>query len=187
MFKWWLALLVSSVMCSCSVVEPESGDRPANWAQKIQVEGVPNLYKVSDSLYRSAQPSKEGMRNLEKMGIKTVINLRFFSKDDRLLEGSFLKGVHYPTLTWMPDESTAEKFLAQMAQQNGAPYLIHCYHGSDRTGAMCALYRIEQQGWKYDAALEEMIYGGYGFHAIWKNLPKWLRKMAAKDYSDSQT
>jgi hypothetical protein len=27
---------------------------PAHWAKPIQMEGVPNLHKVSDTLYRSA-------------------------------------------------------------------------------------------------------------------------------------
>jgi hypothetical protein len=29
-------------------------NRPATWAEPIALEGVPNLHKVSDTLYRSA-------------------------------------------------------------------------------------------------------------------------------------
>ena len=32
----------------------ESSQRPSNWAQPLQVSGLPNLYKVSNDLYRCA-------------------------------------------------------------------------------------------------------------------------------------
>ena len=55
--------------------------RPARWAESMAVEGVPNCHKVSDALYRSAQPNAEGMQNLKRMGIATVVNLRSFHSD----------------------------------------------------------------------------------------------------------
>ena len=58
-----------------------SASRPADWAQPLLVDGVPNLHKVTDRLYRSAQPTAAGMRRLEAMGIRTVINLRAFQAD----------------------------------------------------------------------------------------------------------
>lgn len=39
-------------------------------------------------------------------------------------------------------------------------------HGSDRTGTMCALYRIAVQGWSKEDAIREMTAGGFGFHRI---------------------
>ena len=55
--------------------------RPATWAQPIVMEGVPNLHRVSDALYRSAQPTAAGMRHLRKMGVKTIVSLRSFHSD----------------------------------------------------------------------------------------------------------
>ena len=51
-------------------------DAQAKWAERIELPGLPNLHKVSDDLYRGAQPTAEGMRQLKKIGIKTVVNLR---------------------------------------------------------------------------------------------------------------
>ena len=42
---------------------------------------------------------------------------------------------------------------------------------------MCALYRIAVQGWSKGAAIREMIDGGFGFHEIFDNLPKWIQEM----------
>ena len=65
-----------------------------------------------------------------------------------------------------------------MDDTNAVPVLVHCQHGADRTGSMCALYRIMRQGWKVEDAITEMKDGGYGYHSIWCHLPRFIRKMA---------
>ncbi len=50
--------------------------RPVQWAEPVEMEGVSNLHRISPTLYRSEQPTALGMKNLEKLGIRTVINLR---------------------------------------------------------------------------------------------------------------
>ena len=47
-----------------------SVDRPAIWAQPVALAGVPNLHKVIDTFYRSAQPTAAGLKNLEKLGAR---------------------------------------------------------------------------------------------------------------------
>jgi len=41
--------------------------RPAAWAVKLDRPGLPNLHKINDNLYRSAQPKAEGVQELEKL------------------------------------------------------------------------------------------------------------------------
>ena len=60
---------------------PSLANRPETWAQPVKLEGVPNLYRVSDELYRGDQPSPQGMQNLKRLGLKTIINLRSFHSD----------------------------------------------------------------------------------------------------------
>ena len=64
-----------------ALAQAPSSKRSSLLAQPITLEGVSNLYKVSDDLYRSGQPTAAGLRNLEAMGIKTVLNLRCFHWD----------------------------------------------------------------------------------------------------------
>jgi len=42
---------------------------------------------------------------------------------------------------------------------------------------LIAVYRIAVQGWSKAEAIREMTQGGYGFHQIWGNLPKWIQKL----------
>jgi protein tyrosine phosphatase (PTP) superfamily phosphohydrolase (DUF442 family) len=40
------------------------------------VQGIHNFWQIDDHVYRGAQPTDEGFRNLAKLGIRTVIDLR---------------------------------------------------------------------------------------------------------------
>ena len=154
--------------------EPSPTPRPANWAKPIQMEGVPNLHKVSETLYRSAQPSAAGMQNLKAMGVETVVNLRSSHSDRALIEGTGLAYEHLHMKAWHAEEEDAVRFLQIVTNPKRSPVLVHCQHGADRTGTMCALYRVAVQGWSKDEALREMMQGGFGFHGIWENLIQWM-------------
>ena len=54
-------------------------------AVRIDLPGCPNLCKVSNTLYRGAQPTREGFERLKKLGIKTVVSLRDHHSDEELL------------------------------------------------------------------------------------------------------
>ena len=76
-----------------------AAERPEEWAQPIVLEGVKNLYRISPLLYRSAQPAQVGMRNLERLGVKTVINLRSLHSDKHKIEGTSLLNLQLHILT----------------------------------------------------------------------------------------
>jgi hypothetical protein len=48
-------------------------------AQRIHATGLRNAAKVSEQLYRGAQPFGAGLRALKKIGITTIVDLRFFA------------------------------------------------------------------------------------------------------------
>ena len=57
------------------------------------------------------------------------------------------------------------------------PIIVHCKHGSDRTGIIIAMYRIIYQDWPKEKAIIEMKEGGYGFHEIHKNIIHYIKKV----------
>lgn len=162
------------LLISISVGVGAQEERPAEWARPIALEGVPNLYKVSDGLYRSAQPSAKGMENLKKIGIKTIVNLRSFHSDRDEIGNTGLAYEHIYMKAWHPEEKEIVRFLQIVTGPERTPVLVHCQHGSDRTGTMCAVYRIAVQEWAKKEALREMVDGGYGFHEVWANLKTWI-------------
>jgi len=61
------------------------------------------------------------------------------------------------------------------------PLLVHCWHGSDRTGAVIAAYRIVFQNWTKEQALDELKNGGFGYHAkIYPNIVDLINGLDVK-------
>ncbi|MEW6086803.1 MAG: dual specificity protein phosphatase family protein [bacterium] len=147
-----------------------------HWAIPVEKAGLPNFFKVTDELYRGAQPTSEGIRELEKMGIKTVINLRSFHSDKDEIGTTDIKGEHLYVKAWHPEEKEVVKFLKIVTDKTKTPVFVHCQHGADRTGLMVAMYRIAALGWTKDEAIEEMTKGDFGFHEIWGNIVKFIKE-----------
>ena len=178
-----LIVLAFAFLAGISWAEPTSNNRPVDWANPVQMEGVPNFYKVSDDLYRSAQPtSAEAMQNLEtsNLRIRTVVDLRWSQSNRDKIGGTGLLYEHIPMIGWplFPKEEQVIKFLQIVTDNQKTPILVYCQHGADRTGAMCAVYRIAVQGWTKEKALEEMIEGGFGFHGTRDgNVVQWINRL----------
>jgi protein tyrosine phosphatase (PTP) superfamily phosphohydrolase (DUF442 family) len=114
------------------------------------------------------------MRSLEAMGIVTIVNLRSFHSDRDQLKRTGLAYEHLYLKAWHAEEEDAVQFLRIVTSPKRAPVLVHCQHGADRTGAMCAIYRVAVQGWAKEEALKEMTEGEFGFHGIWQDLIQWI-------------
>lgn len=159
--------------------------RPQSWAQPVDLAGVPNLYRITANLYRSAQPTAEGFHNLAALGIKSVISMRQTVNDTPLAEGTHLHLTRVPMKSRYVAEKSGAKVVATMQALNAAlsqgPTLIHCHHGADRTGLIAALYRILTQDWRREEALRELVEGGFGFHAMWANIPRYLESVDLAD------
>lgn len=155
--------------------------RPPQWATPVAAAGVPNLFRVTPRLYRSAQPDAEGFQSLQTMGIKTVINLRRRIDDAPLAEGTGLTTLHIKIKTRHVTENHGAAIVLALralrdAQHKG-PVLVHCTHGADRTGMIIALWRMLDQDWPRADAITEMRQGGYGFHEVWANIPHCLEQV----------
>ncbi len=184
-----LALLsVLTLVSGCATVAPAAaGPRPENWASPMTARpGLPNLHRVTSSLYRSAQPTDEGfvflgtqpsLANADRP-IKTVVSLRAFNDDAPLVPAtSTLRLERIQFKTWHPENEDVIKFLRIATSPALQPVLVHCQHGSDRTGTMVAIYRIAYEGWTKTQATDEMINGGFGYHPMWQNLLRYIEDL----------
>ena len=189
----YAAVALSLTACAVAPALPPE-QRPLNWAQpvgKTQLhQGLPNLFQVSPVLYRSAQPTAEGLNLLNQnlavsyglpKEIKTVVNLRNNEGDGALVVPTGVRYDQIPFDTWQVKETDVVRFLKIVRNPNNQPVLLHCKHGADRTGMMTAIYRIVEQGWRKQDAIAEMTQGGFGYHPIWSNLIRYIEHMDVAD------
>ncbi|EGE55739.1 UNVERIFIED_ORG: protein tyrosine/serine phosphatase [Rhizobium esperanzae] len=148
--------------------------RNGDWAMSV-VPSV-NLYRITPTFFRSAQIRKDDVKAIRLLGIKTIVSLRAFHSDRNLPGLERIKLVGVPMNTWhIEDEDIIAALRAIRSAEKHGPVLLHCQHGSDRTGVVTAMYRVVFQKWSRKKALDELQSGGFGYHAIWTNIPRYLR------------
>jgi tyrosine-protein phosphatase SIW14 len=141
---------------------------PQNAAAEEAVADVPiaRFHQVDEHLYRGAQPTTLGLTRLHALGVRTIVNVRddgdaAVENERRLVESLGMQFVHIPIkdgniFNWsrrIPTD-TVTRFFEVLASVPG-PVFIHCKRGTDRTGALVAIYRIAHNGWDAARALAE--------------------------------
>jgi len=170
--KWILVLLLFNTSVFCQTMQ----ERPSDWARKINSSKLSNLYMLNDSIYRCEQPDSLDFIKISTIGIKSILNLRSNFTDNDLIDG--LPLIKY-NVEMMPF-SIGDKEIVNALRiliYSPKPILVHCYYGSDRTGVVIAMYRIIFQKWTKEEALNEMMNGGYSFHNIFINIPRYVKEV----------
>lgn len=132
-----------------------------------------NIFRIDEGVYRSEQPDKRDFQALEKFGIKEVLNLRRWHSDDDEAKGTSIILHRLKTNAHSISEKELTEALRIIKDRTG-PIVIHCKHGSDRTGGVIAMYRIIFQNVSKEAAIQEMKEGGFGFHRIYRNIERTI-------------
>ncbi len=165
--------LVSALFCcAAGAAEVEQALLPENFHVVDAVRGI----------WRSGQPSREEFDTLAKRGLKSTLNLRRHHSDQSKLKGMPI--VEFRLAVNAGDLTRADLLRAvRIVRDAPKPILIHCWHGSDRTGTVVAACRIVFSGWSVEKALAELRKSEYGHHAlIYRNLPKLLESIDWEEF-----
>ena len=168
--------LVYVVTVAAFPAAAEQPARPTEWATPVRSQHLKNFYRLDEKVYRSAQPDRKGFQELKAFGIMNVLSFRDHHADDKDAKGLGLT-LHRVKMEAgeIKDEQVAGAL--RILKSAKGPVLIHCWHGSDRTGLVSALYRILYQNWSKEEAIEELMKGGYGYHSLYRNIPEYIRKV----------
>jgi protein tyrosine/serine phosphatase len=168
------------------LLRTDDSPRPSS-PQKISVPGVRNAGKVSEHLFRGAQPSLSELHQLKNLGITTIIDLRAESSgtaeaEQKRAESLGIKFLRIPIGGFSnPTDSELAHFFQVLRDSPAQIIFVHCEFGKDRTGVMIAAYRIAFENWSSEQALSEMM--DFGFNRLWhpsmitfvRNLPNRLQ------------
>jgi len=157
-----LALLIFAIVLCAQSVLPQN---------EPQQKDLPNFHRVNDQLYRGGKPTEAGLKRLAQQGVKTIVNLRD-DDDHARVEGTaaVAAGLRYFNLPLSnfhkPSDEQIAKVLSLINAPENQPVFVHCKRGSDRTGTIIAVYRIEHDGWTAEQAKEEAEHFGLGFWQV---------------------
>jgi len=175
MKTWHCLILFATLFLLCGADAPR--ERPMNWAQPFIHTEIGNLHRVSADVFRSEQPDKSDIEDLKLLKIRTLLNLREYHGDDEFFKQQGFALVHNKMSAGgvkVADLIAALKLLKDAEK----PVLVHCWHGSDRTGMVIAAYRMVFQNWSRKDAIDEFRLGGFGYHEkTYPNIIKLLETM----------
>ena len=139
---------------------------------------VRNFHQVNSDMYRSSQPNRLQMKQLHEFyGIKSVVNLREYHSDRDEIGELPLKLYEVPIAAGKLSENDLKTVLL-IIKDAPKPILVHCMHGSDRTGAVIAAYRIVYGNYPVEAAINELKEDRYGHHKqVYPNIERLLRSI----------
>src|SRR5262249_318960 len=99
-------------------------------AEKIKILGVANAGKISDTVFRGAQPSLQGLAELKKLGVTTIVDLRGnrgpVALERAQAEALGLKFVEIPVSGWStPSTAQVAKFLKLLREAPSQKVFVH--------------------------------------------------------------
>lgn len=136
----------------------------------ITLPHKPNNYKkIDETVSRSAQPVKSGIKWLKKHGVTDVINFRYSTAKElgfdekALVEQNGMRYHNIPTDAEHPSERKIGQFLdlVEGIKERGGKVHIHCMAGADRTGMYSWIYKQKHGLGDMDENRQEMIKMGH--------------------------
>jgi tyrosine-protein phosphatase SIW14 len=147
--------------------------------RRLEQKGVPNFGEVTPTLYRGGLLNEAGLKALAKLGVKIVVDTHDNDKTEEKTAQSL--GMRYVAIPWhcpWPKDEVFARFLKVLQENKGKKVFVHCRLGDDRTGMMVAAYRIAEEGWTAEEAMQEMKTFGFSrsHHFICPGLAAYERE-----------
>jgi protein tyrosine phosphatase (PTP) superfamily phosphohydrolase (DUF442 family) len=172
-----LVLLLGGLLVPAAGGNVEPGLAARQWAVPMNASEPRRFYQVSEELYRSGRVTRAGVAELRCAGINTVVSLRVPGRDAKFITRAGLNYFHIPFKVWQPDDDQVVEFLRIACNPACQPVCVYCNRGAERTGMMCAAYRIVVQGWSKEEALCEMTEGPFDYKSKYQKVVQYIRDM----------
>jgi tyrosine-protein phosphatase SIW14 len=140
----------------------------------LNIPGIENGWKVDASIWRGAQPSDAAWPLLAAAGAKSVLDLnnsdpQELGRQSELVSATGMRYATYPLDNLrVATQLQVENALTELDYLE-KPVFVHCAQGSDRSGVICACWRIHHEHWTLEEAIDEAFTGlGFnGMHEFW--------------------
>ena len=123
-------------------------------------DDVPRILCVDERVATGGQPIDSAFAKLAANGYRSVLNLRTASEgidlkhEQEAIEKAGLRYINIPVASGALKPEQVTEFINAVKDKDNQPMLIHC-GSANRVGAFWMIYRVVEQGWPEDKALEE--------------------------------
>jgi protein tyrosine phosphatase (PTP) superfamily phosphohydrolase (DUF442 family) len=144
-----------------------AGEQPKDRGRLDQVErhlksDVPRVLCLDDSFATGGQPSEKAFAKVAASRFRSVLSLRTadegidLKRERSLVEENGLRYFNIPVVSSAPRAEQADEFVKLVREKSNHPMLINCA-SANRVGAFMMIYRVLEQGWSEEKALDEAL------------------------------
>jgi uncharacterized protein (TIGR01244 family) len=133
----------------------------AQQVTKKDIPGISTFAQAETTIACGGATRPEAIREIAKMGFKSVINLRLASEQGAQVEeeGEAVKAagmryVHLPFDAQNPDAHLIDNFIVAVTAPANQPAYVHCAAGG-RAASLWMIKRVLADGWDEQRALTE--------------------------------
>ena len=174
-----------------------AGKQPKDRGRLDQVESylksdVPRVLCLDDSFATAGQPSERAFTKVAASGFRSVLSLRTadegidLKRERSLVEENGLRYFNIPVVSSAPRPEQADEFIKLVKEKSNHPMLINCA-SANRVGAFMMIYRVLEQGWSEEKALDEALKIGLRGDELKKFAQSYIARHKTKQTRQSLT
>ncbi|HZI17428.1 MAG TPA: protein tyrosine phosphatase family protein [Pyrinomonadaceae bacterium] len=150
------ALLLACVPC----LGQGAGEARAGKIEGALKADVPRVLCVDERVTTGAQPAAAAFEKLAGLGFRAVLDMRTeaeghdAARERALVEAAGMRYLSLPVSSEAPRPEQIAEFTRAVKDAGNHPLFVHCASGN-RVGAFWLAYRVVEDGWAVERALEE--------------------------------
>jgi protein tyrosine phosphatase (PTP) superfamily phosphohydrolase (DUF442 family) len=156
-----LSLMTLSMISMAAEIPTNERARLDQIEQSLKPD-VPRVLCLDGSFATGGQPTEQAYAKAAASGFRSVLSLRTASegvdllRERSLAEKNNLRYFNIPVASSAPRPAQADEFIRLVKEKSNHPMLINC-SSANRVGAFMMIFRVLEQGWAEDKALQEAI------------------------------
>ncbi|MGZ8532987.1 MAG: fused DSP-PTPase phosphatase/NAD kinase-like protein [Candidatus Binatia bacterium] len=184
---FFIGALVASLAASAPVENPprRSERLPPGQLNLKTIVNVPVVLCIDDKPTVGGQPSGEAYAKAAANGFRSVITLRSPKdgvdtlRERFLVENNRMRYFNIPSPNPLPSIKQIDEFLQTARDPANHPMLINCAF-AERVAPYMMIFRIQEEGWTEEKALEEIVRLGLPRDDMRKFARGYLSRRVAK-------
>ena len=147
---------------------------------------VPRLLCLDSSFATGGQPTEQAFAKVAASSFRSVLSLRGpgegidLTNERALVEKTGLRYFNISVVSSAPRAEQADEFIQLVKEKSNHPMLINC-STANRVGAFMMIYRVLEQGWSEEKALDEALKIGLRGDELKKFAKEYVANRKAKE------